>query len=377
MRIGIALFQFFPGRIGGTGEYIERLIPGLLNAMAADDQLILFGNSDNLGPFSGLTDTRLQRLVMPWSKRWIQFLRLADLVLPGSLSQRFSPPLNGLQLDVLLCPQQSIFPRGVKAPTVVSVMDLLHYRCPELVSWWQKWLRRRKEQHFIRECQHTISISHATQADLREFYSIAAEKCSVVYLGGRAGHEAAGINPLPPGAEYTYYPANTYPHKNHRLLIRSFVEFRKLHPQYPCRLVMSGQCSPQIRNLIQSLDPSSGVIHLGYLSRAEVSAVYRDCAAVIIPSLFEGFGIPLIEGLGHGRPVICSDLAVFRELAGDAVDYCDATSAAGIQAALRRIYQRQVHRPEPQAVKLILDRLNWDRCAQETYAVLKSQVDQR
>ncbi|MDB5335144.1 MAG: hypothetical protein JWN70_763 [Planctomycetaceae bacterium] len=370
MRIGIALFQFFPGRIGGVAEYIERLIPGLLKVMAADDELVLCGNRENLAPFDSLADSRLKRVPFSWSKRWIQCLRLADLILPGSPSSPFSRRLNALKLDVFFCPQQSIFPRGVRARTVVAVMDFLHYRCPDQLSVWQRWTRRRKEEHFTRVCDHAISISAATQADLQSYYKMPAEKCSVVHLAGRAVQTTVAPNPVPPGAPYIYFPAAAFPHKNHSRLLEAFRRYRESHPDTAARLLLSGQTSPRMEQLLRYQAAAGDVLHLGFVSSAEVAAIYAGSQGVIIPTLFEGFGMPVIEGLGYGRPVCCSDLPVFHELVGDAVRYFDPQSIESIQSAIADLFAARVAVPDAVRTAEILERLNWDRCAAETYAVL-------
>ena len=371
MRIGIGLFQFFPGRIGGVGEYIERLIPALLRVIAADDELVLCGTSENLAPFALLDDPRLKRVRFPWSRRWIQALRLADLVLPGGPSAQFSRNLNSLGLDLFFCPQQSVFPRGVKVPTVVAVMDFLHYRCPDPLSYGQRWMRRRKEWHLVRECEHFISISAATQADLQLYYEVPSEKCSVVHLAGRPLQAAVAPNPVPLGAPYIYYPAAAFPHKNHGRLLDAFRQFRQSQPGTPARLILSGQSSSQLQRLLQPHLFAGDVLHLGFVSSAEVAATYGGSAGVIIPTLFEGFGMPVIEGLGYGRPVCCSDLPVFHELVGDAVRYFDPLSVDSIRTAIEDQFSVRVAVPDQPRIAGILDRLNWNRCAAETYAVFR------
>ena len=371
MRIGIGLFQFFPGRIGGVAEYLERLIPGLLRVLAPDDELILCGNPENLAPFETLTDPRLRRQRFPWSRRWIQGLRLADVLLPGSPSSQFARPLNDLQLDVFFCPQQSIFPRGVRARTVVAVMDFLHFHCPDQLSAGQRWMRRRKEEHFVRECDHTISISAATQADLQRFYKIAPEKCSVVHLAGRALQAITVPNPVLSGVPYIYFPAAAFPHKNHARLLEAFRQYRAAHPDIPARLILSGQTSPRLQKLLRPHLAAGDVLHLGFVTSAQVAAIYADSTGVIVPTLFEGFGMPVIEGLGYGRPVCCSNLPIFQELVGDAVQYFDPLSVESIQTAVEDLFAGRVAVPGPVRTAEILERLNWERCAAETYAVLR------
>ena len=371
MRIGIALFQFFPGRIGGVAEYIERLIPGLLQVLDGADELILCGNRENLAPFDALTHARLRRVEFSWSRRWIQCLRLADVVLPVSLSSLGSRTLNRLGLDVMFFPQQSIFPRGVRTRTVVGVMDLLHYRCPGQVSVGQRWLRRRKERHLVSACDLAISISAATQSDLRHYYNIAAEKCVVVHLAGRSPQAPSVENPVPAGAPYVFYPAAAFPHKNHARLLAAFRQFRTSQPQVPARLVLSGHVTAPLQRLLAQQAAYGDVVHLGFVSSSQVAAAYVGCQGVVNPSLFEGFGMPVVEGLGYGRPVCCSNLPVFHELVDDAVQYFDPLSVESIANALADLFAGRVPGPAPEKYEQIRQRLNWDRCAAETYAALR------
>ena len=103
-----------------------------------------------------------------------------------------------------------------------------------------------------------------------------------------------------------------------------------------------------------------------------MAAAYAGCQGVIIPTLFEGFGMPVIEGVGYGRPVCCSDLSVFHELVGDAVQYFDPLSVDAMTAAIEDLFVGRVAVPAPAIAAEIVDRLNWDRCAAETYAVLRA-----
>lgn len=374
MRIGIALFQYFPGRIGGVGEYLERLIPELLQVLEATDELVLCGNRENLALFDSLADARLRREEFSWSRRWIQGLRLADLILPMSLSSVGAGALNRLGLDVMFFPQQSIFPRGVQTRTVVGVMDLLHYRCPDQVSWGQRWLRRRKERHLISACDLAISISAATQADLQRYYRIVPEKCVIVHLAGRSPQPPASENPVPAGAPYVFYPAAGFSHKNHARLLAAFRQFRRQQPEVPARLVLCGQVTPPLQRLLAEAAGSGDVIHLGFVSSSQVAAVYAGCQGVVNPSLFEGFGMPVVEGLGYGRPVCCSNLPVFHELVGDAVQYFDPLSVDGMAAALSDLFADRVAVPDAATCERIRRHLSWARCAAETYAALRRAV---
>ncbi len=153
-------------------------------------------------------------------------------------------------------------------------------------------------------------------------------------------------------------------------------QFRQSQPGTPARLILSGQSSSRLQRLLQPHQAAGDVLHLGFVSSAEVAAVYADSAGVIIPTLFEGFGMPVVEGLGYGRPVCCSDLPVFHELVGDAVRYFDPQSVQSIRTAVGDLFSGRVAVPDQARIAEILDRLNWERCAAETYAVF-SQVTRK
>lgn len=369
MRVGVSLFQFFPERIGGAGEYIQRVIPLLLPLLGEADELYLFGNSVNLQPFETLAHPRLQRVVWPLSDRQIRWLRAGDLFVPGGLSRSLSRRINALQCDVILCPQQSLFPLGMQAPVVVSVMDLLHERCPEYVSRLQRWLRRRKERLIVRGAAQVSTISEATRADWLRWRDPDPLRSRVIALGGRSPTAPAEQNPAAGPTPYLFYPAHPYPHKNHVGLITAWQRLRERSPDLPGRLILTGQCDRRLAQLLANAPQD--ITHLGYRSSGEMAAIYSSCRAVVLPTLFEGFGIPLLEGLGYGKPVFCADLPVFRELVGAAVTYFDPRDVAQLSAALEQALSADLVAPAPELQQTLQARFTWNACAQDTWRLLQ------
>jgi glycosyltransferase involved in cell wall biosynthesis len=372
MKIGISLFQFFPGRVGGAGEYIARVVPRLLDRLEPHDQLYLCGNAENLAPFSALQDDRLIRIRFSLRKEMLAVRRLADLVAPGWGGRGLAARINALGLDVMLFPQQSLFPHGIAAQKVVTVVDLLHERFPQHFGPLGLWIRRRKDRLLARHSDRTICISQATRADLLMFQCVAPERAVVVRLGGNERPPLP--EPAAPSAEpYILYPANAYPHKNHARLIRAFQRYKQQGPAAPGKLILSGLGDKRLVKLLRS-GSAHGIEHVGYVSRDRLAALYAGCAAVVIPSLFEGFGIPLVEALGFGKKVFCADLPVFRELAGDAVEYFDATSEESLATVCARALSQPQWPVDQAAYARILGELNWDHCARQTYEVLAGAV---
>lgn len=368
MRLGISLFQYYPERIGGTGEYIRRLIRYLLPLLTGNDELHLLGTSETISHFDDLEHTGLQRHSWPLTEQQIRRMRAVDLVLPWGTSRWLGREINRLGCDVILCPQQSIFPLGMTAPLVVSIMDLLHERLPRAVSRVQRWIRRRKEARIVRDAAHTISISQATRADWLQLRGGDPERSHVVYLGGRDPAEPGTTNPAAGEGPYLFYPAHPYPHKNHMGLIVAWDSMRDRAPDLKGRLVFTGQIDARMRQLLQYQgDPT--VQHLGYCSANELSAIYAGCRAVVLPTLFEGFGMPVVEGLCYGRPVLCSNLPVFHELVGDAVQYFDPHNREELARLLEQTLRAVPPAPSSAAITELRERLTWDRCAHETWAI--------
>ncbi len=130
---------------------------------------------------------------------------------------------------------------------------------------------------------------------------------------------------------------------------------------------MTGQVYPHLAQELQDTDADIGIEHLGFVSTERKDELFRNCSAIVFPSLFEGFGIPIIEAMSYGKPVLCHRLPVFEELVGDAVTYFDGTSEEGILAGLENI---------PVAVDLnryreIIGKLTWDRFATELLSELR------
>jgi glycosyltransferase involved in cell wall biosynthesis len=148
------------------------------------------------------------------------------------------------------------------------------------------------------------------------------------------------------------YPANAWPHKNHRRLLEAFELIRRERPEL--RLILTGSG-------LESLPQHEGVEILGHVPRDELIHLYRTAEALVFPSLFEGFGLPPLEAMACGCPVAAANTAALPEILGDACLYFDPTDPADIAATVlevlaagRAFGTRSVARAQ---------RFSWDECA--------------
>jgi glycosyltransferase involved in cell wall biosynthesis len=149
----------------------------------------------------------------------------------------------------------------------------------------------------------------------------------------RAGEEQTS-------GRYLLYPANFWRHKNHELLLIAFGIYRTTHPQSDLKLVLTGAPSPRRDELMEAarrMGLSDRVIFPGYLADADFAALLRGALAMIFPSLFEGFGMPVLEAMAAGVPVLCGNLTSLPEIAGDAALLFDPRRPAEIVAAIERL----------------------------------------
>ncbi len=371
MKIGISLFQYIPGKVGGAGEYLERLIANLPSQLKISDTIYLFGNKGNLGSFQDIQHPQLKLCEYSISDTFIKVLRMFDLFLPNTFSVMIAKKINQYNPDVVLFPQQSIFPHGIKAIKVVTVFDFLHEYFPQNFSLIERNIRRRKEKYLINKADGIISISYSTQMDLCKICGYKKKK-KVIYLGGDGRKIDRTDSSIRFEKPYILYPSHSYPHKNHLKLINAFIQFKKETPDNKGLLVLTGKIlSAKLQAIINSSAVKEHVRHLGFVSRSELDTLIHDCEAIFFPSLFEGFGIPVLEGIQRGVPVFCSDLPVFREIAGDAVYYFDPDRSESMIEQFKKIFINHELSVDMEAFHQITVSLNWKKCAKETLQFIK------
>jgi glycosyltransferase involved in cell wall biosynthesis len=119
---------------------------------------------------------------------------------------------------------------------------------------------------------------------------------------------------------FLLYPANFWPHKNHRMLITAFALFRSRHPESDLKLVCTGTPDAEmdvIRAATLTMGLSDAVVLTGFVSSDDLAALYQSCQTLVFPSLYEGFGMPVVEAMAFGKPVLCSNLTSLPEIVGD------------------------------------------------------------
>jgi glycosyltransferase involved in cell wall biosynthesis len=344
VRFAVSLLNLRPGRVGGAETYVRELVRHLPAAAAeTGDEVVAIGQRDALDAAGA---SGLETVVVERRDEQTIAARVAEAFTPWRdrvLERLFA----GVRPDAVLFPQQSIYPKRVAAPAVLTVVDVQHLFFPQHFGAFDRALRATIYPYSLRRARRIVCISEYTRSTLVERAGVPPGKAVAIPFGFAPG-DARGVVPhdgLP--TPYLYYPAASFPHKNHATLFRSYAALRR-RGALSAALVLSGAKTPRWRaleRLVAELGIERDVVHLGFRPFAEIQRVYAGATAVVFPTLFEGFGLPVLEAVQLGRKVITSRLPVFDEIGVPDEAQIDFADPEQLLAALERPGPTVLSRP--------------------------------
>lgn len=347
LHIGINALYLIPGGVGGTEVYL-RSLAAAMEELDTGHRITVFSNKET-GPMG--VDPRV--LDVQASNRASRIL-FEQSKLPGILGRE--------RIDVLLNPGFTA-PFRAPCPQVTVFHDLQHKRHPEYFRWFDLPAWRLLLWVAARRSERLIAVSAATRDDLLRFYPFLTPDVIDVVPHGVDEEFFALAARREPG-DFLLCPSTTHPHKNHARLLRAFARLRESHPGLKLVLTgVKGFVHEEVARLAESLGPS--VELRGWVERGELLELFRTARAVVYPSTFEGFGMPVAEALAAGVPLACSDIEPLRTLASGVSELFDPTSEAAVAEAIGRALER------PQQVSTVAGTLTWRRCAALTVNVLE------
>jgi glycosyltransferase involved in cell wall biosynthesis len=331
--IGLSLLTLVPGIVGGSETYARELCRALARVGALE--YCVFLPSIAADAADGLPARISRGYPASFSTAGRVRAMAGGLVRGGRLRRE----LELDALDAIHFPLSVMLPLVSAQPAATTILDLQHEFLPENFPRWELTYRRYLYGASARRSEIVIAISEHARETLVERLGLEPERVRTIHLGVDLERFAPDAEPR---EQFVLYPANRWPHKNHETLFRALA----LLPEY--RLVLTGHDGAV----------PDGVDARGRVSREELASLYRRAAALVFPSLYEGFGQPVLEALASGCPVACSDLPPLREVAGDAAVYFDPTDAEAIAAATREAVARGGASGPARAA-----RFTWDECA--------------
>ncbi|MRG60571.1 glycosyltransferase [Agromyces sp. CFH 90414] len=223
-------------------------------------------------------------------------------------------------------------PARSAVPVVLTIHDLLPFRHPEYVPGPYAGVLRTMNRLAARAAARVLTVSESSADDIRRYLHVPDSRIDVVPLAGSASGATAPAKGSSRSGDLLLSVGNRMPHKNFPRLLEALATIRK--PDRP-RLVITGSHGDDpLRADVERLGLADHVELRGWVTADELDRLYRDATAYVFPTRFEGFGLPALEAMTRGCPLIASDLPVIREIAGDAAIYTDTTDAQALADAI-------------------------------------------
>jgi len=288
-------------------------------------------------------------------------------------------------IDVLLC-TVNIMPLLRRAPTVVVLQSIQYFLWPTEVGRLRGLYLRFFTPRSLARADGIVAVTETERTDALRLFDLDESKIAAVHHGipnwaAAAHREELAPHELPDGAPYVLVVSRLYGFKNHRRLIEALALVRA-DPELPYHLVIAGGDADVTRADLEAHAARHGVserVHcLGMVPQAQMPALFLGSAAIAYVSLYETFGLPVLEALSFGLPLVTSGAGATAEVAGDAAVLVNPHSVAEIASGLRAVLtdgdlRARLAEAGPQRVA----DFSWERCADGTMSVIRSALQRR
>ena len=343
-------------RHSGIGRYLRNLIPPLLPLLHCDSVRVL-GTKKLLG-------------AEPWLAQVELFETAAAIYSPAEQALPFTTAVRATTL--LWVPHYNV-PLAYRGPLALTIHDIAPIALPEI---FPSTLKRRFAHLLIeRGIAHASAIladSQFTAQELTTRLGVPPEKITVAHLGlEQTWTTDAEAHREPDGAPYLLYVGNVKPNKNLSALLTAFAQVQN---RIPHRLLLAGRMrgfgtgDDAVLHTAKSF--GDRVRFTGEISDSELIAFYRGATALVLPSLYEGFGLPLLEAMQLGCPVLASTAGSLPEIGGDAALYFDPRNPASLASRLLEIQDDTVLDTLRKSGHARISQFSYAKCAAQTAEVL-------
>ena len=358
----------------GVGQYVQELLEELLDKAPKDMffSVMLHPSLDMKHPLVKFVSRRKNAEIMWFDIPAIGLKR--DI--------KFFLKRRKLKCDLFHC-LYSNHPLFLKGEQMVTIHDLKYVLHPEfmgakgkLKSIYLKNLMR----HAAKHCEKLITVSESTRNDLLKVFPYMSglkERARVVYEAATVSMKTNRemIKKFELERPYFLYLGELRPHKNVGRVIQAFMQFKtQVSPDADIRLIVAGK--PHKSFVMPADAHREDIIFTGYVKDDDAYTLYSNALAYCLPSLYEGFGLPILEAMKCGCPVITSDFSSTAEVAGEAGVLVDPLSVDAIADAMSRIYTDGVFRQELVAKGYEREKeFSWAKAAEETLVIYKEILD--
>jgi glycosyltransferase involved in cell wall biosynthesis len=372
MRVGLLTYAL-DRPLSGISRYTLELARAL--ALVSNGPEVVLLTAGGAGPLAA--QNHFRRALLRGCRRWPAFVTLGSVWMP-LLAQNE-------QLDVVHDPTGAtpFFFGAGKARTVVTIHDVFAWSCPGNSTLldtliYHHWLPR-----VVPRVDAVITVSQASKADIVRYLKVVPSKVRVVY---RWVHAALRPSPRDEIARakaqyrlpdaYILFLGSIEKRKNVHGLLRAYAHLRQMGEPRPLVVVGVRRRNSKVARTMRDLDLEQHVILTGYVPDADLPALYSGADLFVFPSLYEGFGLPPLEAMACGTPVVCSNAGSLPEVVGDAAIMVDPYDVEGLAEAMQRVLTDADLREELRAKGLARARhFTWEQAARETIAVYQKVLE--
>ncbi len=368
------------GRVG-ISEYAFRLLHEFYSFRPGGIKFIIYLKNPPLEDLPAKSDFWQYHIVWP-STLWTQIGLPFDLFVHRPRPSVFFSPTH-------------YAPRFSPVPTIISVMDLSYIHFPDLFNGADLWQLRNWTQYSVKQAKKIFTISKASKNDIINEYHVAEERVVVTYPGVK---QVTGLKPelyamkqlqdkYNLSEHYILFVGTIQPRKNIERLIEAFAktlnqaeqnsEPRTIKDLQLLIVGKKGWLYEEILKAPEKFGVENSVKFLQFVSEEELHQLYNHALFFILPSLYEGFGLPVLEAMKYECPVITSKVSSLPEVAGDAALYIDPEDTNDIMQKMKKLLNDKKLRNELiEKGRKQVQKFSWEKTARETLKVLEEVANQ-
>jgi alpha-1,3-rhamnosyl/mannosyltransferase len=320
MKIRIDVSSLANKTISGVGNYTRLLS----EALDTSPNTSLYASYFN---FLGRQTTPALNIKQPLEKNSLVPLRVYAKLQSFNIAPAFDIFLK--KVDLTIFPNFATWPSLRSSLRATVIHDLTYLRFPEVVEEKNLAHLRRVVPRSIKKADFIITVSETVKNELVEEFGLNPDRCIVTTIPPDSSYAIKNDNEIHqkyniPTKKYIFFIGNLEPRKDLPTLIRAYRKLPKATKQEYSLVLAGGQGWKTEKSkaaIQQAQEAGDQVIHVGYVDQADASAFYQQASLFVMPSLYEGFGMPILESLSSETPVVASDIPVLREAGGNAAIY--------------------------------------------------------
>lgn len=371
MKIGIDASRYSTETATGVEWYSYHIINGLVSESLKHEEteVLLYSPRDINIPKEFEHPKRVTKRILPFKRFWT--------LIKLSLEMRKNPP------DVLFVPSH-VLPLLRPDYSVITIHDTAFKYLKKSYSLHQYLYLNWSTKYAVKHAGKIIVPSEATKGDLVKLYNCPPDKIEVIYHGYKVPKKV-DVKEVPENLKLFGFGENKSPYvffvgrleskKNLSNLIEAFKIFSENKPNF--KLVLAGKRGVGFDEIFKTVKKSGlaeKIIMPGYIEEIEKAYLYENCALFAFPSLYEGFGLPLLEAFSYGKPVLTSHVSCLPEIAKEAACYVDPFDPQDIARGLEKIIDDESYAKKlAEAGKERLKHFSWDDSVKKTFKVLYGQ----